>query len=124
MPAKQSLGVLSVVPCDPRKEERENAEAFCGTLLDARLPPAKHASQRHNLRAVIPRFPSPCMSHWTSHPFAVKCQLKPNEFNSSDKFKLAPTETIICFELSPVMDHQFPNESTVGTFFKKKKNIY
>lgn len=51
---------------------------------------------------------------------AVKCQLKPNEFNSSDKFKLAPTETIICFELSPVMDHQFPNESTMGTFKKKK----
>lgn len=36
---------------------------------------------------------------------AVKCQLKPNEFNSSDKFKLAPTETIICFKLLPVMDH-------------------
>ena len=52
-----------------------------------------------------------------SGTLAVKCQLKPNEFNSSDKFKLAPTEMIICFELSPVMDHQFPNEST-------KKKIY
>lgn len=68
MPAEQSLCVLLLVSCDPRKEERENAEAFCGTLLDARLPLAKRASQQHNLRAVILRFPSPCMSHWTSHP--------------------------------------------------------
>lgn len=43
MPAKQSLGVLLVVPCDSRKEKRENAEVFCGILLHAWLPPAKHA---------------------------------------------------------------------------------
>lgn len=54
---------------------------------------------------------------------AVKCQLKPNEFNSSDKFKLAPAETVICFKLLPVMDHEFPNESTMNTFSQKKKFI-
>lgn len=76
---------------------------FLGMLLHTLLPPAKLC--RNKICMPLSLIFQSLLCYIGPATLAVKCQLKPNEFNSSDKFKLAPTETMICLEFLPAMDH-------------------